>query len=48
MVLGVLQGKARKDFIFIDLPELSSPSQLEKIKRIMEEKGKLDLMSFQR
>lgn len=30
MVLGVLQGKARKDFIFIDLPELSSPSQLEK------------------
>lgn len=30
MVLGVLQGKARKDFVFIDLPELLSPSQLEK------------------
>lgn len=30
MVLGVLQGKARKDFIFIDLLELSSRSQLEK------------------
>lgn len=49
MVFGVLQRTARKAFIFIDLPgQRSSPSQSEKIKRIMEEKGNLDLISFQR
>lgn len=49
MVFGVLQRKARKAFIFIDLlRQRSSPSQSEKIKRIMEEKGNLDLISFQR
>lgn len=49
MVFGVLQRKSRKVFVFIDLPgQHSSPSQSERIKRIMEEKGNLDLISFQR
>lgn len=49
MVFGVFQRKARKVSIFIDLPgQCSSPSQSEKIKRIMEEKGNFDLISFQR
>jgi len=49
MVFSVLQRKARKVFRFIDLPgQRSSPSQSEKIKRKMEEKGNLDLISFQR
>lgn len=49
MVFGAVQSDVGKASIFIDLPaQRSSPKQSEKMKRIMEEKGNLDLFSSQR